>query len=102
MNNPNTVTLRISQLSSSNQNPGHINLGQMAKNKPSQELVFDQKERMDYVKGFGKRKQERKERAKLKAEEREREIRKLLRQKRREALKRAREGNEDKSNTSTK
>lgn len=61
-------------------------------------LVFDPKERIDFVKGFGKRKQERKERAKQKAIEKDKEIRKLLRQKRREALKKARVGgNEDKS-----
>lgn len=70
----------------------------MAKTKTSQaSLVFDPKERIDFVKGFGKRKQERKERAKQKAEEKEREIRKLLRQKRKEALKKVREENEDKS-----
>lgn len=72
----------------------------MAKNKHTnnqQALVFDQKDRIDFVKGFGKRKQERKEHAKLKAQEKEREIRKLLRQKRKEALTRVREGNEDKS-----
>lgn len=68
-------------------------------------LVFDQRERIDFVKGFGKRKQERRERAKREALEKEREIRKLLRQKRKEALKRAQAvgsggeggGNEDKT-----
>lgn len=72
----------------------------MAKNKPkSQALVFDPKERIDYVKGFGKRKQERKERAKQVAAEKEKEVRRLLRQKKREAMKRAQEANEDKCGT---
>lgn len=66
----------------------------MAKNKPTNtqsSLVFDPKERVEFVKGFGKRKQERKERAKKKKEEREREERKLLRQKKKEALERGRQ-----------
>lgn len=48
-------------------------------------VTFDAKERIEFVKGFGKRKQERKERSKQRAIEREREVRKLLRQKRKEA-----------------
>lgn len=67
----------------------------MAKNKPTNNnqssLVFDPKERVEFVKGFGKRKQERKEKAKKKAEEKEREVRKLLRQKRKEALEKGRQ-----------
>lgn len=55
-----------------------------------QVLVFDQNDRVNYVKGFGKRKQERRERAKQEAIEKDREMRKLLRQKRREALNRSR------------
>lgn len=58
----------------------------MAKQRRDQtELVFDPKDRVEYVKGFAKRKQERKEIAKQKAKEKEREIRKLLRKKRKEA-----------------
>ena len=68
----------------------------MAKNKSRQKnqtgVVFDERDRIDFVKGFEKRKQERREIAKQKELEREREIRKLLRQKRKEALNRATEG----------
>lgn len=67
----------------------------MGKNKSEPALVFDPKERVDFVKGFSKRKQERKERAKQKANEKEREIRKLLRQKRKEALKKVRDQPEE-------
>lgn len=63
---------------------GHISTGQSS-------LVFDPKERLDYVQGFGKRKKERLERSKAKAQEREREIRKLLRKKRKEALEKIRQ-----------
>jgi hypothetical protein len=56
-----------------------------------QSLVFDQNERIDFVKGFSKRKQERRERAKQEALVKEKEIRKLLRQKRKDALKRLRQ-----------
>jgi len=53
-------------------------------------LVFDQKDRIEYVKGFAKRKQERRDRAKEEAMAKDREMRRLLRQKRREALARSR------------
>lgn len=62
----------------------------MGKEKSVRSLIFDPKERVDFVKGFGKRKQERKELAKQKALEKERQLRSLMRQKRREALKKAR------------
>lgn len=58
----------------------------MGKNKAKQTLVFDPKERADFVKGFSKRKQERIEQAKQKALERDREVRRILRRKRKEAL----------------
>lgn len=58
-------------------------------NREVEKLVFNPTERIDFVTGFQKRKQERRERAKREAAEQEREVRKLLRQKRREALKRA-------------
>lgn len=50
--------------------------------------MFDPQERVNFVTGFSKRKQERKEVAKKKSLAREREVRILLRQKRREARKR--------------
>lgn len=58
--------------------------------KQKQVLVFDQNERVNYVKGFAKRKQERREKAKLEAIEKDREMRRLFRQKRREALNKSR------------
>lgn len=60
-------------------------------NKKDDKLVFDAQERVNFVTGFSKRKQEKKELLKQKAMAREREIRLLLRQKKREALKRGQE-----------
>lgn len=57
----------------------------MGRDKVKQSLVFDPKEREDFVRGFAKRKQERREIAKQKAVQKEKEIRKVLRQKRKEA-----------------
>lgn len=62
----------------------------MAKDRSGKSLVFDPKERVDFVKGFGKRKQERKELAKQKQLEKERQLRSLMRQKKKEALKKVR------------
>lgn len=59
----------------------------MVKGNPGQgELVFDPKDRVEFIKGFKKRKQERKEVAERKAKEKERQIRILLRKKKKEAL----------------
>lgn len=52
-----------------------------------QPLVFDPKERVDFVKGFSKRKKERQERAKKEQEVKDRELRRVLRQKRKAAMK---------------
>lgn len=48
-------------------------------------LIFDPNERVEFVKGFSKRKQERKELARKAMEEEERKMRILLRKKRKEA-----------------
>lgn len=50
------------------------------------QLVFDPNERIDFVQGFAKRKQERRDRAKQEALVKDREMRSLLRKKRKEAL----------------
>lgn len=60
----------------------------MAKDKRSA-LTFDPKERIDFVKGFSKRKQERKELALEKKKALDREMKILLRQKRKEAKEKA-------------
>lgn len=56
----------------------------------SEPVVFDPKDRIDFVKGFPKRKQEMREHAKQKAQARDREIARLLRQKRKDAREKAR------------
>lgn len=59
----------------------------MGKHKSS--LAFDPIERVEFVKGFVKRKQERKEAAIEKKKELDRKMKSLLRQKRKEALEKA-------------
>lgn len=63
----------------------------MARDSSNKALIFDPQERVDFVKGFSKRKQERRELAKKKALEREREVRKLLKKKRKEAKEKIRQ-----------
>lgn len=55
------------------------------KGKDVSSLDFDPKERLEFVKGFGKRKQERKDQLLEKKKAMEREMRILLRKKRKEA-----------------
>lgn len=59
---------------------------QKQSDKKGPPLVFDPKDRVQFIKGFKKRKQERKDHAKQAASEKERQVRIALRRKRKEVI----------------